>query len=207
MSDSATAFSRGRPVNEEARADRTAQILAGARRCFVEQGFHASSVGKISEAAGVSVANIYQYFPNKDALIEALIEEDIERELDLIRHIARTCLSVEVMRPILTSYFTTDVGRESAILTSEIVSEASRNPRVAKMQAAALGQAIAAIASTIEREQKAGRIDCRLPPSAAASMICLFFDSMVRRLVYQDDAGDVLLEELLAHFDFVFKPR
>jgi AcrR family transcriptional regulator len=198
---------RGRPVNEAARADRTAQILAGARRCFIEHGFHASAVTKISETAGVSVANIYQYFPNKDALIEALIQEDIERELEFIRLIEMSGLSTDAMRPILAPYFETGIGREVAILASEMVSEASRNPKIAMMQAVALDQAKAAIARAVEREQRAGRINCAVSPDCAASMICLIFDSMTRRLIYTPTPGHELLDELLKHFDFILNAR
>jgi AcrR family transcriptional regulator len=130
------------------------------------------------------VANIYQYFPNKDALIEALIQEDIERELEFIRLIEMSGLSTDAMRPILAPYFETGIGREVAILASEMVSEASRNPKIAMMQAVALDQAKAAIARAVEREQRAGRINCAVSPDCAASMICLIFDSMTRRLIY-----------------------
>ena len=43
----------GRPVNSEARAQRRAQILDGARACFLRKGFHAATTAEISAEAGV----------------------------------------------------------------------------------------------------------------------------------------------------------
>ena len=75
----------GRPVNSEARAVRRAQILDGARACFLRKGFHAATTAEISAEAGVSVANLYQYFPAKDDLVQALIEDDLAEDLALVR--------------------------------------------------------------------------------------------------------------------------
>jgi len=52
------------------------QIIAGARRVFIEMGFDAASMNDITRAAGVSKGTIYVYFANKEELFEALIEEE-----------------------------------------------------------------------------------------------------------------------------------
>jgi AcrR family transcriptional regulator len=93
MKNNASKGPRGRPVNEQAREERMAQILDGARGCLVQRGFHASSIAEIGAAAGVSVANIYQYFPSKEALIAALIAVDLERHHSLIARFWKTDFS------------------------------------------------------------------------------------------------------------------
>lgn len=52
------------------------QIIAGARRVFIEMGFDAASMNDITRAAGVSKGTIYVYFAHKEELFEALIEEE-----------------------------------------------------------------------------------------------------------------------------------
>lgn len=55
-------------VTVEAILRATAQVLA-------EEGYAAASTNRVAQVAGVSVGSLYQYFPNKDALILAVAEE------------------------------------------------------------------------------------------------------------------------------------
>jgi AcrR family transcriptional regulator len=52
------------------------QIIEGAYRVFLEQGFDAASMNDITREAGVSKGTIYVYFDNKLDLFEALIEDE-----------------------------------------------------------------------------------------------------------------------------------
>ncbi|MBU2962695.1 TetR/AcrR family transcriptional regulator [Citreicella sp. C3M06] len=54
--------------------DKRRQILDGAWRIFVEQGFDAASMNSICKAAGVSKGTLYVYFDSKEDLFVALIE-------------------------------------------------------------------------------------------------------------------------------------
>jgi AcrR family transcriptional regulator len=49
-------------------------ILEAAARVFAEQGFSAGTTNRIAERAGVSVGSLYEYFPNKDSILVALVE-------------------------------------------------------------------------------------------------------------------------------------
>ncbi len=51
------------------------QILDGARRIFLAEGFDAASMGEIAREAKVSKGTLYVYFDSKEALFAALIEE------------------------------------------------------------------------------------------------------------------------------------
>lgn len=52
------------------------QILDGARRVFMELGFDGASMGEIARSAGVSKGTLYVYFADKNALFEAIVEEE-----------------------------------------------------------------------------------------------------------------------------------
>ncbi len=52
------------------------QIMEGARRVFLHDGFDGASIGDIVRTAGVSKGTLYAYFPSKEKLFEALIIED-----------------------------------------------------------------------------------------------------------------------------------
>ncbi len=51
------------------------RILAAALSLFNENGTGAVSTNHIAQAAGMSPGNLYYHFPNKDAIIRALLEQ------------------------------------------------------------------------------------------------------------------------------------
>ena len=57
--------------------ERRQQILAAARTLFAERGFHATTTRDLAAAADINDALIYRYFPDKQAILAALIDEAI----------------------------------------------------------------------------------------------------------------------------------
>lgn len=68
---------RKSPRQERSRRT-VARILDAAARIFHEQGYAAATTNDIADEADVSVGSLYQYFPNKDALLVALTTRHIE---------------------------------------------------------------------------------------------------------------------------------
>lgn len=64
---------RKRATQARSRATVDALIEATAR-ILVREGFDNASTNRIADAAGVSVGSLYQYYPNKAALLVAVIE-------------------------------------------------------------------------------------------------------------------------------------
>ncbi|MEO8808503.1 MAG: TetR/AcrR family transcriptional regulator [Burkholderiaceae bacterium] len=60
-------------------------ILDATARILVERGFAAVTTNAVAERAGVSVGSLYQYFPNKDALISALHARHSEQMMAVIQ--------------------------------------------------------------------------------------------------------------------------
>ena len=61
-------------------------IVAAARRLFEERGFDAVTVAEVAAAAEVSDATVFNYFPTKEDLFYAGMEEFEMQLLDAIRH-------------------------------------------------------------------------------------------------------------------------
>jgi AcrR family transcriptional regulator len=69
---------RKRPRQERSKAT-VDTILAATARVLVKKGFDGLTTNSVAEQAGVSIGSLYQYFPSKEALVAALIEQHIEQ--------------------------------------------------------------------------------------------------------------------------------
>src|SRR5262249_5541747 len=65
-----------RPTSTDPRSDsaKRRQIIDGARRMFLAQGFDAASMSEIAREAGVSKGTLYVCFKSKEELFEAIVE-------------------------------------------------------------------------------------------------------------------------------------
>jgi AcrR family transcriptional regulator len=58
------------------------RIVAAGRDAFFERGYEAASMADIARRAGVATANIYRYVPDKAALFEAVLPDELIAEHD-----------------------------------------------------------------------------------------------------------------------------
>ncbi|MFH8463297.1 TetR/AcrR family transcriptional regulator [Streptomyces sp. NPDC017991] len=80
-----------RRTPRQVRAELTRErILSAAAHVFAEYGYAAGTTNRIAEHARVSIGSLYQYFPNKDAILAKLLVRHIDvggwtgaEELDL----------------------------------------------------------------------------------------------------------------------------
>jgi TetR/AcrR family transcriptional regulator, transcriptional repressor of aconitase len=72
-------------VSQQHRDARREQILAAARRCFLRDGFHATSMQDLFAEAGLSSGAVYSYFASKDDVIAAIAEENMLSVAELVR--------------------------------------------------------------------------------------------------------------------------
>ncbi|GMU03956.1 TetR/AcrR family transcriptional regulator [Corallococcus caeni] len=71
---------RRAPRQERAQATCDA-ILTATARVLLRDGYEAASTNRIAQEAGVSVGSLYQYFPSKEGLVTALMEQHRARTL------------------------------------------------------------------------------------------------------------------------------
>lgn len=122
-----------KPRSNKAEARTQAQrerILCAAQQCFIEYGFHAAGMARIAETAGMSPGLIYRYFENKSAIIQAIVE----RQLELLREDIRLNRKVDLTEELVAGYgraLGDDARRLSASLLLELSAEATRDPQIA----------------------------------------------------------------------------
>lgn len=68
---------RKRPVQDRSR-ETVGYVLEAAAHLFGELGYEQTTTNHVARKAGVSIGSVYQYFPNKQALLLALAERHLE---------------------------------------------------------------------------------------------------------------------------------
>jgi AcrR family transcriptional regulator len=106
---------RPRKQPKQARSLETVNVIVEAAARILEQhGREGFSTNAIAERAGVSIGSLYQYFPQKEALIGALIARETSRlieeaeaarralsGLDALSALIRACVGHQLRRPTL----------------------------------------------------------------------------------------------------------
>ncbi|MEV0798769.1 TetR/AcrR family transcriptional regulator [Kribbella sp. NPDC050281] len=77
-------------VTEEHRVARRAQIVAAARTCVVEQGFHKTTMADVIRESGLSAGAVYGYFKSKEEIVAAIAEEALGTVDELFEKILTT---------------------------------------------------------------------------------------------------------------------
>lgn len=67
---------------------RVAALLDAGSALFAEKGYEATTMTEIAQRAGASIGSLYQFFPSKEALGEALVNRYVDRVAEMIDGIA-----------------------------------------------------------------------------------------------------------------------
>jgi TetR/AcrR family transcriptional regulator, repressor for uid operon len=180
---------------------RRRQVIDAAAECFRKEGFHGTSIARISQAAGMSPGHIYHYFANKELIVEAIVDQEESDFAELLRLLHDqgkdedlvTTISIQ-MDKIIDRLL--DAKRRSLML--EIAAEATRNARVAHMLEESdrrMGEQFAKVAA-----EKGGKaIAERQDPDARArlEMLPLLFSGLALRSVYNPTLDRRRIGELM----------
>jgi AcrR family transcriptional regulator len=119
-------------VTPQYRAERRAHVMAAARRCFVRNGFHASSMQDLVEEAEMSSGAVYRYFPSKNAVIEAIATENLEQVVTVIAQSIDDGAGPTAAIATALDFVTKRHGEDGfAAIALLVWSEALRNPTLA----------------------------------------------------------------------------
>ncbi len=109
------------------------QVLEGARKVFMRDGFEGASVDDIVREAGVSKATLYAYFPDKRLLFVEVAKLECQTQSDAA--VARVEASTDLRSALteaakrMTGFFMSDVGLQ---IHRIIVGESQRFPEIGR---------------------------------------------------------------------------
>lgn len=163
-------------------------ILDAARTCFARHGFHGASMARIAEEAGISVGHIYRYFENKEAVVAAIVEEDL---LEATNSIAELAGDPEAIAERTMQHIQEKALGGVTALRLEILSEAARNPRIATI----MHDADARVRVLLRSALLGDKAD--LAPEGVAEarieLICALWEGLALRVFKQQGALDPAL--------------
>lgn len=135
-------------------------IVARAAELFARQGYHATSMNQLAEAAGLSKATLYHYYRDKDALLVHIADGHVSRLQALVAEVRALGLKPEPqMRELVRRIVEAYAGAQHAhrVLTEDVkfLAPADRQRILDKEREVVAGFAAAVAALRPELKQAA----------------------------------------------------
>nr|WP_218621197.1 TetR/AcrR family transcriptional regulator [Mycolicibacterium hippocampi] len=164
-------------------------IEQAARKLFAERGFHGTTLGDITSAAGKSPAAFYRYFTDKEDLLAALAQSFL-REV-----VTPSGLSLQLPdSPDDDAFFTAVVSgywtmfKQNIGIMIAVAQLATTQPRFATVQNEFRRFGIDIVAASVRRAQEQG-YGAELNPEYTAAAIALLFENFTTVFVGTPDLG------------------
>ena len=173
-----------------AKGRQTRDALAqAARKLFAERGFHGTTLGDITAAAGRSPAVFYRYFTDKEDLLAALAESFLHEV------VAPSGLSVPLpespdddafFTSVVTGYWT--MFKQNIGIMIAVAQLAATQPRFAVVQNEFRRFGMDIVAASVRRAQEQG-FGTELNPEHTAAAIALLFENFTTVFVGSSSLG------------------
>lgn len=150
------------------------QILDGAKRCFLAEGFEAASMNEITAHAGVSKGTIYVYFQNKEELFSALIDRERGRLL------ASAETELDPSKPAAEALRAFGIALATHITAEEVI----RSQRM--------------VLGIIERMPRIATRFFAQDQTSAVTILCRYFEAKAAEGVFRIDDGELAASQFLA---------
>jgi AcrR family transcriptional regulator len=184
------------------------RILAAAKQCFIERGFHAASMANIAETAGMSPGLIYRYVENKSAVVLAIIEEQLQKVREDIAVLDSDCDLSERTIARVNQWRDGDPGIMNPALFLEMSAEGTRDASIGAAIRASDRQTRAAVIAWMCRPKATGGLglDREAAVARALLMQCIMEGLAVRTVREPDLDRNEVDRVVRLFFDCLLAP-
>ncbi|OBB74779.1 TetR/AcrR family transcriptional regulator [Mycobacterium sp. 852014-52144_SCH5372336] len=170
-------------------------IEKAARKLFAERGFHGTTLGDITSAAGKSPASFYRYFVDKEDLL-AVLAQSFLREV-----VAPSGGALDLpespdddafFRTVVTGYW--NMFKQNIGIMIAVAQLATTQPRFAAVQNEFRRLGMDVVAASVRRAQGQG-YGAELNPEHTAAAIALLFENFTTVFVGTSGLGIELTDE------------
>ena len=179
----------GRPTREQAAAI-DARILDGARAVFCRKGVANSGLEEIAAELGVSKHTLYRRYPNKAALLEAVVGRDVGRFRDALLSAAAGKEgegALDALRRAAFRYVEIGSSRDYAAFYLSVSAEAAVSPVLRERLASWSRDALEPLVGLVSTAQAAGELRPGDPASFCGILVDLL-EGVNNRLRLGEDA-------------------
>jgi len=163
------------------------QILDAAAKCFVQKGFHHSTMHDICQQAELSPGAVYRYFRSKEEIIEAMTRERKRMVTAMIEAAKSRGGFLRVFNELADVCFSELEDPRAGALAVELWAEALRSLRIKQMLREQLSSIREAMLGIIHNAQDRGEINPALDPRAVAEIMISLFDGLLLQKVIEDE--------------------
>lgn len=117
-------------TREATHDSRRAQVLDAARICFARSGFRGASMQEICAEARMSPGALYRYFPSKEAIIEAIAQDERCCSAGIVESMRGPGPLMDRMIDCAMGYFSYMRDPDASGLMAEIAAESLRNSAI-----------------------------------------------------------------------------
>jgi TetR/AcrR family transcriptional regulator, transcriptional repressor of aconitase len=185
---------------------RRQQILDAARRCFITNGFHNTSMQDILSEANLSSGGLYRYFRSKEEIIIAIAQHEMTSLSGAINATITPdgdLKPVDVIRHMFETLQRADPENTLARMVVQVWSEAVRSQAVAQQVREAFFAALQLLIEQIREYQAEGKIDSGVPAEMIArSIIGVMPGYLLQRAVFGDIDAASYVSAYAALFDW-----
>jgi TetR/AcrR family transcriptional regulator, transcriptional repressor of aconitase len=189
-------------VSQEYLDARRRQILDAARRSFVRNGFHATSMQDILREADLSAGAVYRYFKSKDEIIAAIGFTNVAaftRATEEILQIDDPPPLDEALGLLLAALERLDEEQDHAKITVQAWGEALRSAALAARVEESWADLASSLAGLVETYQHRGDVSSEVPAyDVARLLVGLLHGFVVRQAVLGDGNAEAFRNGLRA---------
>jgi TetR/AcrR family transcriptional repressor of mexJK operon len=184
------------------------QILQGAERIFLVEGYEGASMSMIARAAGVSKGTLYVYFTNKEALFADFIEVQCRAQTSALYDALETSGSADqLLREFGRQFVRFKVSDRAHAIERLVIGEAAKFPELGRaFYEAGPKRGIARLSEFLRARVEAGELDIDDPLLAADQFMGLCFADLVlkRRMSVIETATPQRIAYIVDHAVDVF---
>jgi AcrR family transcriptional regulator len=178
-------------LSEQATEQRQRHILNAAMRCFSQLGYHATTMRHILVQAQLSAGAVYNYYPSKEAILQAVAERDLRRSEQVMSQLDRQSGDPVVQ---LVAILLADLKR------IELLGQAKMKVCIAAEQA--INSTLQSALAPLQQAQLEAVINLlKRPPERAAAqaqlLFMLYFGAVQALAIGQAIDVDALQQQLL----------